>query len=100
MRVRLRGSWEWPGRAAWPFLLLLLAVLVPTGFLLWFMSDAVTQQAAASRYMALESTRVQLRLLRDRVDSLWRPYADRLERGGPGVEQRFAQLVLNDGFDG
>jgi signal transduction histidine kinase len=98
--LRFRGSWEWPGRAAWPFLLLLLAVLVPTGFLLWFMSDAVTQQAAVSRHMALESTRGQLRLLRDRVDALWRPYADRLEHGGPGDEEHFAQLVLEDGVDG
>ena len=59
-------SWEWPGRDAWPLLLLLLAVLVPTGLLLWFMSDAITRQAAASQQMALESTRGQLRLLRDR----------------------------------
>ena len=100
IRLRPHGSWEWPGRDVWPFLLLLLAVLVPTGFLLWFMSDAITRQAAASRQMALESTRGQLRLLRDRVDSLWRPYADRLEHAGPGDEQRFAQLVLKDGFDG
>lgn len=109
MRWRRRRSLEWPGRDAWPLLLLLLAVLVPTGFLLWFMSDAITQQAAASRHMALESTRGQLRLLRARTDSLWRAYADRLEPGRqavprrpapPTVEQRFARLVQNDGFDG
>jgi signal transduction histidine kinase len=109
MRLRLRRSLEWPGRDAWPLLLLLLAVLVPTGFLLWFMSDAMTQQSAASRHMALESTRGQLRLLRARTDSLWRPYADRLgperpagagQPAPPTVEQRFARLVQNDGFDG
>jgi signal transduction histidine kinase len=100
IRVRLRGSWEWPGRDAWPFLFLLLAVLVPTAFLLWFMSDAITRQAAASRQMALESTRTQLRLLRDRVDSLWRPYADRVEQVGPRGEERFAELVLKGGVDG
>src|SRR5688572_13123740 len=109
MRLRLRRSLEWPGRDSWPFLLLLLAVLVPTGFLLWFMSDAVTQQAAASRHVALESTRAQLRLLRARTDSLWRSHADRLARDRQAdaaqaarltVEQRFAQLVQNDGVDG
>ena len=109
IRLRLRRSLEWPGREAWPLLILLLAVLVPTGFLLWFMSDAITQQATASRHMALESTRGQLRLLRARTDSLWRPYADRLSserQAGPGqplpatVEQRFARLVQHDGFDG
>jgi signal transduction histidine kinase len=109
MRLRLRRSWEWPGRDAWPLLLLLLAVLVPTGFLLWFMSDAITQQSDVSRHMALESTRGQLRLLRARLDLLWRSHADRLgherpsgaeQPGPPTVEQRFAQLLLKGGFDG
>src|SRR5688572_15477108 len=109
MRLRLRRSWEWPGRDAWPLLLLLLAVLVPTGFLLWFMSDAITQQSDVSRHMALESTRGQLRLLRARLDLLWRSHADRLghehsggaeQPGPPAVEHRFAQLLLNGGIDG
>src|SRR5688572_1808406 len=109
MSLRLRRSWEWPGRDAWPLLLLLLAVLVPTGLLLWFMSDAITQQAAASQHLALESTRGQLRLLRARTDSLWRPHADRLaprqepgprQLAPPTIEQRFARLVQHEGFDG
>jgi signal transduction histidine kinase len=109
MSLRLRRSWEWPGRDAWPLLLLLLAVLVPTGLLLWFMSDAITQQAAASHHLALESTRGQLRLLRARTDSLWRPHADRLaprhaagprEPAPPTMGQRFARLVQHEGLDG
>jgi two-component system phosphate regulon sensor histidine kinase PhoR len=100
---------EWPGRDAWPLLLLLLAVLVPTGFLLWFMSDAIVRQSAASRQTALEAYRDQLRLLRARTDLLWQPYADRLEHERsvglekptpPTVDQRFAQLVLEEELDG
>jgi signal transduction histidine kinase len=109
IRVPLRHSWEWPGRDAWPLLLLLLAVLVPTGLLLWFMSDAIARQSAASRQTALEAYRGQLRLLRARTDVFWQSYADRLGHGEPSgldkpvpatVERRFAQLVLEEALDG
>lgn len=108
-RVRLRRALEWSGRDAWPFLLLLLVVLVPTGFLLWFMNDAIARQSIASRQIALEGYRGQLRLLRARTDLFWQPYADRLEaEPSHGVEkptplspeERFAQLVLADRLDG
>jgi hypothetical protein len=109
IRIPLPRSLEWPGRDAWPFLLLLLAVLVPTGFLLWFTSDAIARQSAAARQTALEAYRGQLRLLRARTDSFWQPYAGRLEPGGaadvdkpssPSVQQRFARLVLEQRLDG
>ena len=108
-RVPLRRALEWPGRDAWPFLLLLLAVLVPTGFLLWFMNDAIARQAIASRQIALEGYRGQLRLLRARTDLFWQPFADRLEaepsRGLEkptplSPEERFARLVLAERLDG
>ena len=108
IRVPLRRSLERPGDA-WLHLLLMLMMLVPVGFLIWFMGDAIARQSAASRQAALESYRAQLRLLRARTDVLWRTYADRLEheppvrleRAAPStVEQRFAQLVLEQSLDG
>ena len=109
IRIPLPRSFEWRGRDAWPFLLLLLAVLVPTGFLLWFTGDAIARQSAAARQTALEAYRGQLSLLRARTDSSWQPYAARLELGAmadvtkpssPAVEQRFARLVLEERLDG
>jgi signal transduction histidine kinase len=108
VRVPLRTSGDRPGREAWPLLLLLLVVLVPTGFLLWFMSDAVARQSAASRQVTLESYRGQLRILRSQTDLLWQPSAARLGSGQGTVgqpaperlDQRFARLILDDLVDG
>lgn len=83
-------------------------MLVPTGFLLWFMSDAVARQSAASRQTTLEAYRGQLRLLRARMESLWQPHAVRLELQSAGagerapstVDQRFARLVTEEHLDG
>lgn len=108
IRVSLRRSLDWPRREAWPLLLLLLAVLVPTGFLLWFMSDAVARQSAASRQMTLDAHRGQLRLLRGRLESFWQPHAARLElqsagggtRTRPTLDQQFAALIAEQHLDG
>jgi signal transduction histidine kinase len=66
-------------RGLWPVLLLMLvAVLVPTAGVLWFMSQAVNQQRDVARQRLSEAYRGQLALLRDRLDSYWEQRAARL----------------------
>jgi signal transduction histidine kinase len=100
----VRGKW-WAGRESWPLLFIVLAVLVPTGLLLWFMADAIERQSAASRQVAMEAYRGQLRLLRARTDAFWQPYAERLSLNAAGIdsstaEQNFARLVVQSDLDG
>lgn len=60
-------------RSTWLALLfLLLAVIVPAGAVLWFMSDAARGQAESARRSVLEVYQGQLRFLRDRVDEVWK----------------------------
>ena len=40
---------------AWPFALLVLLMLLPSGFVLWFMNEAVTTQTEAARRSVLEA---------------------------------------------
>ena len=61
-------------------LLLLVAVLVPTAGVLWFMSQAVNQQRDVARQRLTEAYRAQLSLLRDHLDSYWERRADELAR--------------------
>lgn len=59
---------------------LMLGVLAPTGAVLWFMNDAARSQAEAARQNVTEAYRGQMRLLRDRIDALWRQKAAALDR--------------------
>jgi signal transduction histidine kinase len=65
--------------------LLLVAVLVPTACVLWFMNEALTSQASASRQSALEAFRGQLRFVRGRIDDHWQTRAATLN-AGPDVK--------------
>lgn len=80
-------------RQTWLALLfVLVAVLAPTGCVLWFMNAAVKAQAEAARQGVADAWRGQLRFVRDRVDAYWRERADGLDRvsGGPA---EFARQV-------
>ena len=79
--------------------LLLVAVFVPAAFLLWFMHETVTSQAAAARQSVLDAYRGQLRLLRERVDAHWRSHAAQL-RADDDPEPLFAHLVSEHRADG
>lgn len=72
--MTLRSKLGSAGRdhGSWPALLLILvAVLVPTAAVLWFMSQAVNQQRDVARQRLSEAYRSQLSLLRDQLDSYW-----------------------------
>src|SRR5688572_26843520 len=85
-------------RSIWLFVLLVLAMLLPAAFVLWFMNEAVTAQSAAAERSVRESYRAQLRLVRSRVEAHWREEATALNGDGD-PQQRFADLV-GDGADG
>ena len=59
--------------------LLLVAVVVPSACVLWFMNEAVTNQAAAARRPVVDAYRGQLRLLRGRLTAYWQSRAAELE---------------------
>ena len=59
-------------RSSWLLaLFLLVAVLLPSGSVLWFMNEAARSQAESARQRVSEAYRGQLRLQRDRVDDAW-----------------------------
>jgi signal transduction histidine kinase len=79
--------------------LLVLLMLVPAGFVLWFMNEAVTTQAEAARRSVTEAHRGQLRLVRSRVDAHWRAHAASLSTEAD-PSQRFAQAIASGAADG
>jgi signal transduction histidine kinase len=83
----------------WPFALLVLLVLLPAGFVLWFMNEAIVTQSAVARRTVIEAHRGQLRLVRSRVEAHWRAHATALNANGErGV--RFARIVRDQTADG
>jgi signal transduction histidine kinase len=80
-------------------------VLLPTGLLLWFMSDSAGRQATAARQTTVDAYRTQLRLLRSRADDQWHVSVGRLtfDRTGAAASaaaSQFADLVLAEQLDG
>ncbi len=68
-------------RGLWPVLLLVLvAVLVPTAGVLWFMSQAVNQQRDVARQRLSDAYRSQLVFVRDSLNSYWEQRAVALEK--------------------
>jgi signal transduction histidine kinase len=96
--------WPRPGglaldRGTTLFILLLVAMLLPAGVVLWFMNETVATQSAAARRSVLEAYRGQLRLVRSRVEGHWRTHAT-LISGTDDPERRFARLILDQTADG
>jgi signal transduction histidine kinase len=60
--------------------MVVLGVLVPTGAVLWFMNDAARSQTKAARQSIAEGYRGQVRLVRDRADTMWRARAAELDK--------------------
>jgi signal transduction histidine kinase len=79
--------------------LLVLLTIVPAAFVLWFLNAAVTAESEAAQQRVQEAYRGQLRLVRARLDPLWRSQAARLSGGGAPAEQ-FEHLVTGGGADG
>src|SRR5204863_8214631 len=61
-------------------MLLLLAVLVPSACLLWFMNQAVKSERVAARQKLLEAYRGQISVAQQTLENRLRRIADDLER--------------------
>jgi signal transduction histidine kinase len=86
-------------RGGWPFAVLILVMLLPAAFVLWFMNEAITTQAASARQQVLEAYRGQLRLVRSRIDAHWRERASALDGSGT-AERRFLELIEDGTAEG
>jgi signal transduction histidine kinase len=91
---------KWRDGSVWLFVLLALLTILPAACVLWFTNDALTRESAASHQRVLEAYRGQLRLVRSRLDPLWRAHAASLNAGPDSAEQRFARLVTSESVDG
>ena len=90
----------WLDGGAWLFVLLALLTLLPAACVLWFMNDALTRESAASHQRVVEAYRGQLRLVRSRLDPIWRAHASSLNTGVGGPEQRFERLITSESAEG
>ena len=88
-----RGTWT-------VLLLLLLAVLIPTACVLWFMSLAVRNERLAVRQKLTDTYRSQLVRARQALDDDWRQRAADLMPVSPNAAETFAALVRADKCDG
>ena len=64
---------------SWLMLLLLLAVLVPSVCLLWFMNQAVRNERLAVRQKLADAYRVNLSLVQNQLEAYWRQTASELD---------------------
>jgi two-component system, OmpR family, phosphate regulon sensor histidine kinase PhoR len=97
--IKFRTPAGWLDGSAWVFVLLALLTLVPAACVLWFMNEALTRESDASRQRVLEAYRGQLRLVRARLDPLWRAHAASLDAAGD-PEQQFQKLMVTQMADG
>ena len=65
---------------SWLMLLLLLAVLVPSVCLLWFMNQAVQNERLAVRQKLVDAYRANLALMQNQLEAYWRQTATRWTR--------------------
>jgi signal transduction histidine kinase len=79
--------------------LLVLLTLLPSAGVLWFMNAAVTSESAAAQQRVMEAYRGQLRLVRARLDPLWRTHAAELDATG-SPERQFERLIAQGLADG
>jgi signal transduction histidine kinase len=90
----------WLDGSARLFVLLALLTVLPAACVLWFMNDALARESAASHQRVLEAYRGQLRLVRSRLDPIWRAHAASLNAGTGSPEQRFERLITSHSAEG
>jgi signal transduction histidine kinase len=92
--VRTAGEHDYRGVQL--LALLLVAVVVPSACVLWFMNEAVTSQADATRRTVVDAYRGQLRLVRGRLNAFWQSRAAELESDLTGnAAADFKRLVTS-----
>ncbi|TWT82425.1 Signal-transduction histidine kinase senX3 [Planctomycetes bacterium CA13] len=88
-------------RLAWPIVLLLLTVLVPSVGVVWMMREAVRNERLASDQRLMEAYQMQLQTAVETVQDRW---ADQIRRSSETVQQHapataFAEIVLQGDLD-
>jgi signal transduction histidine kinase len=83
----------------WLLVLVVLLTLLPSAGVLWFMNAAVTSESAAAQQRVMEAYRGQLRLVRARLDPLWRAHVAKLDNAG-SPERQFERLITQGLADG
>ena len=79
--------------------LLLLAVLVPTACLLYFINEAIDSQRNLAKQQLGDAYRGQLRLVSERIDSFWEQRAKELSQGtDPEAPAVFFEHCVRDGL--
>ncbi len=86
---------------SWLILLLLLAVLVPSLCLLWFMNQAVHNERLAVRQKLADAYRVNLSLVQNQLEDCWRALAADLDGQAARLSSPalFAEQVRSGGAD-
>ena len=86
MSSRVRAAVDRLDRSVWLFVLLLLLMLLPAAFVLWFMNEAIVTRTAEAERSVQEAYRGQLRLVQARIDGYWQARAASLRGdGSPGA---------------
>ncbi len=96
VRAKYRGPGAGHGQGAWPVLLLLLvAVVVPTACVLWFMTEAMRNERLAIRQKLTEAYRGQLLAVQSQLQTHWEDRAAALAGVDldAGAGEAFADLV-------
>src|SRR5687768_8412737 len=82
-------------RVAWLGLFaLLVGILAPAATVVWFMNEAIANQADASRQREAEAYRGQLGLLRDRIEADWRARVAQMSADSGTGPEAFRRVVL------
>src|SRR6266851_1793732 len=96
--LRAAGAHDY--RGAQRLALLLVAVVVPSACVLWFMNEAITNQAAATQRTVIDAYRGQVRLVRGRLNAYWQSRAAALESNlTRNAAEDFERLVTSGAAD-
>jgi signal transduction histidine kinase len=96
MSFRLPDWWDSHARV---LAILIVLTIVPAACVLWFMNVAVASDAAAAQQQILTAYRGQLRLVRLRLDALWRGRAAALNATGD-PSREFQRLITTEAAEG
>jgi signal transduction histidine kinase len=80
-------------------LALALGIALPAVAVIWFMTEAASNQSDAARQRLSDALRGQLRLLRERLESGWTARVARLREDASGDAASFHRLVTSGGVD-
>jgi len=83
----------------WLFVLIVLLTLMPSACVLWFMNQALATESAAAGQRVRDGYRGQLRLVRSRLDGVWRAQAARLDVSG-APNHHFKRLIVDEIAEG